>query len=58
MDEASEQIAAIVAYIEAYRAAGWPAAMTLEAVLGAFPGATADDYAVALVRANRRRDGR
>lgn len=52
----AELLEAIVRFIEEYRAAGEPVQRQQEAALAAFPAATGGDYAVALVRANRRRE--
>jgi hypothetical protein len=49
---------ALVLYIEQYRSSENSPQRQQEAALLAFPLATGGDYAVALVRANRRRDGR
>lgn len=53
-----ELLDAIVEFIIAYRACEWPVADIQEAVRAAFPIASGGDYAVALVRANRREAAR
>ena len=49
---------AMAKFIDEYRVAGEPAPRQQEATLARFPNASGGDYAVALVRANRRRDAR
>jgi hypothetical protein len=50
-----ELIDAIADFIAAYRACEWPPEAMHEATLMAFPHASGSDFAVGLVRANRRR---
>lgn len=54
MDDA-QLVESIADFIAAYRAAGKEAPAMLQAVLAHFPRATGDDYAIGLLRANRRR---